>query len=183
MISIRTVSTGKFIRFIKPDLNLNNSEYGICQIRISYRGYIIIVARCKVWKLEKNDFLIVYSINNELIACKDSGDTINSLVLDESGYQIVAGGKSGKIMKYDILSLNAQDMLEDLDPELQSTETVLKELLATTTLITSLGITYQENCQQLLVGLSTGEFYTYKDSPRVTGGKIFDTLQGLIIGK
>jgi len=182
-ISIRIGSSGKFVRIIKPDLFLGEMDYAINQIRISYRGYILILARCKYPRLELSDYFLVYSINGEFIAKASSDDLINAIVLDETGYQFIAGGKTGKIYRVDLLSLSSHDILEDLDAQLPDVGKILHHFLSTTTAITAMELTRQENFQQLLIGLSTGELYSLKYSPRVTSGRLFDNLQGLIISK
>ncbi len=182
-ISLRVASTGKFFRIIKPDLHLNDNDYAINQVRLSYRGYVMVLARCKYPKLELHDYYLVYSINGESIAVRDADDTINAVTFDETGYQFITGGKSGRIYRVDLLSLKWHDILEDLDADLPETENILRHFLSSITAITALELTKQENYQQLLIGLSTGEFYTLKYSPRLTSGRLFDNLQGLIISK
>eukprot|EP00826_Nyctotherus_ovalis_P011874 TRINITY_DN13094_c0_g4_i1.p1 TRINITY_DN13094_c0_g4~~TRINITY_DN13094_c0_g4_i1.p1 ORF type:complete len:628 (-),score=162.48 TRINITY_DN13094_c0_g4_i1:170-2053(-) len=182
-VALRVASTGQFVRLIKPTLFLSDNDYAINQIRLSYRGYVLVLARCKYPRLELSDYFLVYSVNGEEVARSSADDTINAMLLDETGFQFVAGGKCGKIYRVDLLSLESHDLLEYLDEHLGDIRKILHHFLSTSTAITALELTKQENCQQLLIGLSTGELYTLKYSPRVTSGKLFDNLQGLILSK
>lgn len=178
-IALREISNWKFLRLLHPNLIFNKIEYVISHVRLSPRGYVVIVARAKL--TEAFDIIIVQSINGEFIKQMETNDNINCLILDETGYYFLTGGRTGKISKYDIITLEAFDLLEDLDGELPGIERSLQELLSTNNSITALAMTKKESCQQLLIGTSSGEFFSYKYSPRLTGGKIFDTLQGLIV--
>ena len=182
-ISLRMGSTGKFVRIVKPDLYVGMTEYVINKVRLSHRGYILIHTRCKYLKLEMNDYYLVYSLNGEEIAKRSADDTINSLVMSETGYSFISGGKTGKIYGVDLLSLEIRNMLEDLDNQFVDVDKILRHILSSSTAITALRLTKQENYQQLLIGLSTGELYTLKYSPRVLSGNLFNNLQGLIISK
>jgi len=179
-ISIRTITTGKFVRIIYPNLLIKNTQYEISHVRISFRGYIVILARAKNLRSIEGDYKLIYSINGELIYAEQTKDVINSIVMAENGYEFITGGNTGRLLKHNIVNPGTVSILESLDPHQLGVELTLNELLASDTAITALGLTKQEGCQQLLIGLSTGAFYTYKFSPRLIGSKIFDSLQGLI---
>lgn len=171
-IALRVVSTGKFVRLVKPELHLGGTEYALNQVRLSYRGYILVLCRCKYPKLDINDYILVYSINGECIKQAPVEDIVNAISLDESGYQFVTGGKSGRLYRFDLLSLECSDMLELLDEQLLDIEEILKHILSSSTSITAFGLTKQEKFQQLLIGLNTGELYSFKYSPR----RMFDNF-------
>eukprot|EP01022_Parablepharisma_sp_SALTPOND_P027116 TRINITY_DN657_c0_g1_i1.p1 TRINITY_DN657_c0_g1~~TRINITY_DN657_c0_g1_i1.p1 ORF type:complete len:1837 (-),score=222.25 TRINITY_DN657_c0_g1_i1:2911-8421(-) len=179
-IALRTISGGKFIRLIKPVLTYHNLPFEISHLRLSHRGYVVIIAKCKVHRGGEGDYISVYSINGEEICMKKLGDIINAIVMSENGYEFITGGKLGKLFKYNIVTLEESDMLERLDGNHLGIEKILNELLDTDTAITAMDLTNQDGCQQLLLGTNKGAFYSYKYSPRLIGSKIFGTLQGLI---
>lgn len=183
-ICIRMFSTGKIVKIIYPQPTIiNPEEYQISFVRLSFRGYLIVIMKHINFRIDGYDYIFVYTINGELIASSVVEEKINALVIDDSGYNLITGGTSGNIMKYDILSLKSDNMLLNVDENLIGIEETLKEFLSDNAVITSLDLTAQENCQQLLIGNSKGHLFAYKFSPRLLGNKIFDTLHGLIIGK
>ena len=107
-ICLRTISTGKFIRLIKPNTKLNSTEHTISKIMLSYRGYLILAKQKE--HLETNDIILVYSINGEFINATDSEDCINSVIIDESGYMFIVGGKTDRLLCYDLISLEFNDL-------------------------------------------------------------------------
>ncbi len=179
-IALRTISSGKFVRLIRPALFQRGVQLEISHVRLSYRGYIILIAKCKNRKLRENDYMMTFSINGEEICVKQESDLVHALIMDESGYQMVTGGMNGRLLIHNILTLDVTNMLEMLDGEQANIEETLGELLGSGTAITAMELTQQDSCQQLLIGLSTGSFYTYKYSPRLIGSKIFETLHGIM---
>lgn len=179
-VALRTISEGKFVRIIRPQLVQRGVAFEISHVRLSHRGYVVILAKCKNHKLAETDYIMTFSINGEEISVQQEKDIIYALILDESGYQLVTGGRSGRLLRHNILALNEiADLLEVLDGQQAKIEDTLHEMLDSGAAITAMELTRQEGCQQLLIGLSTGSFYTYKFSPRLIGSKIFETLQGI----
>lgn len=182
-VSIRKTSTGKYLRSLTPKADINSESYDIRLVRLSYRGYILIVLKHTLSRIEASDYLMVYSINGEYVIGKKVEDKIYSALLDETGYTLVTGGSSGKINKYDFISLTPYDMLLDLDPELQGIAAILDEFLKDNAFITALELSPQENIQQLLIGNNMGQLYSFKYSPQLLGKVIFGYLKGLVFGK
>lgn len=156
-ISLRVISTGKFVKLLKPNFELSNKEYTIKQIRLSHRGYILILARDKT---ELNDYYLVYSINGEKIKVSQANDKISSVLLDESGYKFIAGGKAGSLTIYDLLSLESQSLHPDLEAE-NGKKLALKD--SDNHSITTLAITRKENHQQLFIGMSNGSIFALRN--------------------
>eukprot|EP00826_Nyctotherus_ovalis_P045800 TRINITY_DN5101_c0_g1_i1.p1 TRINITY_DN5101_c0_g1~~TRINITY_DN5101_c0_g1_i1.p1 ORF type:complete len:756 (+),score=110.20 TRINITY_DN5101_c0_g1_i1:92-2269(+) len=164
LIVLRKASNGKFISVMKPD-GINAAEYTISHIRLSYRGYIIIVSKSK----EAKDIISVYSVNGERICHRATQDSISSLVLSEDGYEFITGGRFGHLLRYRLLNLQCSDVLEDVAKEYPETAQVLREFSAWSPMITALNLTMREGSQQLLIGLNTGTLFAYKYSPRLIG--------------
>ncbi len=182
-VALRMISNSKLVRFIHVPQTISGAEYAVSHVRLSPQGYVVLVVKPRNSQTELNDHLLVYGINGELVRCAETADSIGCILLDETGYFAVTGGASGRLSKYDILALDEVNLLNDLDAGFPGLERSLQELLSSGASITALALTKKENCQQLLIGLSSGELLAYKYSPRLAGGKIFDALQGLIIGK
>ena len=148
-IILRAISTGKFIRFIKPNINFNFIEYAIHQIKLSYRGYIIILVKQKS-RCATNDFLIVYSINGELINIRNTEDCISSLVIDESGYKFIIGGKRERLLCYDLITLEYNDLALNL----HENKKVFEQLFSNNAEISDMALI--KKGQELLIGSSNG---------------------------
>lgn len=175
-IVIRLGSNNRFIRQIelKSLVNLENSN--ITQIRLTKAGYIVIFTR---YRNIMKDTIIVCSINGEFINIQETDDYINSAVFDESGYQMITGGKIGKLLRYDILTLKCTNLLLDLDDEYPDIDKHISSILSEKNSITSLELTKQENFQNLLIGLSNGEIFALRrKSTRLTEDKLLKNLKG-----
>ena len=167
-IIIRSILTGKFVRQIKCSLTINNMLYEITHIRLSYRGYVVIIAKAK----DKSN-IIVYSINNESICSKEIADIIQTVIISENGYEIITGSKSARLMKYDLLTLEETDLFQLIDYKEPNMFQTVTEFVSKNYSITAMEMTKQEGIQQLLIGLNSGAFYTYKYSTRLIGDALF----------
>ena len=187
-VILRTFNTGKYLKSFTLPLAFTPVDtkllkiYNVLKIRLSPRGYIVAICRCREQKLAFKDYLAVYSQNGDLIIANDSREIINAFVISEIGYEFIIGTASGKIILYNLLTLTGKDIYEELDQRLTNLKQLLDRIMATGISVMSLALTPREDCQQLLIGLNTGEFYSYKVSPRITGGKALDALHGLIVG-
>lgn len=166
-IVIRSILTGKYIRQIKCPLTISNAGYEISHVRLSFRGYVVIIVKCK----DKSN-IIIYSINNERICSKEVKDIIHTVIITENGYEFVTGSKAGKLVKYDLLTLADTDLLMLIDIKEPGINENLTELLSNNS-ITAMEMTKQEGIQRLLIGLSSGAFYTYKFSTKTIGDILF----------
>lgn len=161
-ITLREISTGALVRLIQPNLKVSTNEYIINQIRLSYRGYILILAKQKTYVPESMDIFFVYSINGELIKILNANDCINTLLFDESGYQFIAGGKSMNINCYDLLSLSFNLLRLDLE-DIQNRSPNSKHAFLIDSPVSAFGMI--KKGQQLLIGLSNGNLGFIKASP------------------
>ncbi len=147
VVILRIATTGKLLAHIKTQTVFARVEYRPVLVRLSSRGYFVMLLRPKELVSKNTDYLLVYSIYGELIKAKDSNDRLNALVFDESGCWFVAGGRNGQLVRYPLLTLEPIE-LEPAVPE------------AHRAAITALALTKQENYQQLFVGFSNGYIYT-----------------------
>eukprot|EP01022_Parablepharisma_sp_SALTPOND_P023076 TRINITY_DN4786_c0_g1_i1.p1 TRINITY_DN4786_c0_g1~~TRINITY_DN4786_c0_g1_i1.p1 ORF type:complete len:1362 (+),score=136.82 TRINITY_DN4786_c0_g1_i1:10189-14274(+) len=178
IVTLRIISTGKFFRRIKPELG---GEYTINQIRLSPRGYMLIISKPKS-KTEQNYLLTVYSINGEKVASKQALGTVNCVLMDETGYQFITGGSGGMLYRFDLLSLDSCNMLNLLSEGFVKRNEVLEHITSGPNTVTALGMTAQEGPQQLLIGVSSGEVLLYQQKKKVDTGKICDSIHGLLSG-
>lgn len=162
MIILRLISTCSFIRMIKPDLQISKEKLTIKQLKLSSMGYIVIILRPLLHETQE-DIIAVFSINGELIQCKKTKEIIHAMLIDATGYQILTGGSSGNIIVYDLLSLARQILNEKIDN--QCMDQYLRQV-PSGSCITSLQIVKLEKCQELVIGLQTGELYTMKCNPK-----------------
>ncbi len=161
-VALRSINTGKFVRIVRVALSFDGVDFLINKVRLSPRGYILIMARARSSKSERCDQILVYSINGERIKTKKSVGAINSLVLDESGYQFIAGGSGAMLYRYDLLSLESYNLFETLNQGSEATNRTLQQLLTVTPTITALAMSGAENFQNLFIGLNTGDVLIYK---------------------
>lgn len=178
-IVLRDLLTGRFFKIIKPKLKHQNQDYEISHIRLSYRGYVIIVAKIKEETKQDSNLLMVYSINGEEICMKEIGYIIQVIILDDTGYYIVVGGKRGILLSYNLITLESKDLIESLKKEKLEKE-VLKEFMDPNSCITALQLKTQERFQQLFIGLNTGSLFVYKFTSKLVEEKIFVSLKGLL---
>jgi len=170
-ICVRLISTGKFLcRINLIQIMKTASEFKLKILRISFRGYIIAIF--ENYKTQQ-DLISVTNINGDLIKYVQTTEKIFSIVLDESGYYFITGGSSGKLMHYDLITLNAKNLLTLVDAKITGLVSTLSEFLEESTVITSLELTPLEGCQQLLIGTNKGNLYSYRYSPRIIGKKIY----------
>ncbi len=105
-VAVRQISSGKLISRFKIKVKSIHSGYAPFLVRLSSRGYIIIVERCYDGIMPHTDRLLVYGINGDCIKTLDSKDYIYSLmVVPDNGYQFLVAGKAGQLLVYDLLSL------------------------------------------------------------------------------
>ena len=162
-IALRAVSSGKFFRRIQVNLTHETSEFFITQVRLSARGYLLVLARPKVPHDGRCDRMLVYSINGEFIKAKNANGAINCVVINETGYQFITGGSGGTILRYDLLTLNMeQDLLSTLDQSYAESVSNLSKLLISKPSITALALNSVHMYQTLFIGLSSGEMLIYK---------------------
>jgi WD40 repeat protein len=181
-IVIRVMSTGKFVQLIQPTLHIADTQYVLNQVRFSWRGYVLAVARARAGKSKESDCLLVYSLNGELMRLREAGEVVNCIVMDGSGYNFITGGDSCKLTHYDLLSLESLDLITALNQPSQGLDPVFHTLFNTQAVITALALTKQENYQQVLIGLSTGHLLSYKHSHQAASIKLMDSLQNYIAG-
>jgi len=163
-IVLRRATDGYLLRIIKPELTFDNTHYVISHIRLSFRGYIVLIGKCK--RGLENDYMSTYSVNGEEIAKREVGMIGNVIVMSEDGYEFIVGGKSGMLMRYKLLTLKEHNMFEYLDTFHKTSSSVIIEFTNSNPSITAMSLTPLENFQQLIIGTSTGMFYVYKYSPR-----------------
>ena len=139
-ITIRRIYNGTLIRIIKSLLKPQ-------VVRLSYRGYIIIITNCFT---ENKGCLFVYSLNGELISTKPINYISSSIVMSKEGDKFIIGGDNGNIMKYDIHTLEETDMLKN--------NTCPRD----TPCITSMCLTLNKGPKQLLLATTSGTIYSLK---------------------
>jgi len=178
-VVLRVISTGKFLRIIKK---VDNEEYGIHMIRLSMRGYILVVLRSK-FKQTLDDQLAVYSINGELIKSTIMHGKVNSIIIDEMGYQFITGGNSGMLYRFDLLSLENEGMLDKIDKFFIEKNPVLNKLLNSGTSITALNLVTNENGDQFLViGMNSGNVLMFQYVNRAAAEKMWSRINKIISG-
>jgi hypothetical protein len=155
------------------------AQYNIIQVRLSVRGYLLIIARLKHNKSFRKDLIIVYSTNGEKINSSEAPGLINSIVFDESGYQFIVGGPN-LLMRYDILSLEPHNMIG----ELRVISSKKKEIsLSSKDVITTLTLTKQESFQKLIIGTTTGKLFAINRVQALEESKILQSLTDMVSPK
>ena len=64
-IALRGGFNRKFVRLVKPELHLGGTEYALNQVRLSYRGYILVLCHVNIlnWTLMIISSFIVSTAN------------------------------------------------------------------------------------------------------------------------
>jgi len=145
-VVLRRISDGKFIRRIKP-----KTTNRITHVRLSYRGYLIIITEHK-----ETTRIFSFTINGESLAEVNLQGTVKGFVMSETGYEFIVAGNA--LLKYDLLTLESHNLLENLSPELKK---IKRELVGNRITVLSLVV---KEVQELLLGTSKGEIYVYKAS-------------------
>ena len=129
LIIARTASSGKYL------CSINSLEDGELKLmRLSFRGYIIAAFSC----LNKTSAVLTMTINGELVSKVYMEETINTLIIDKIGYNIIIA--HSKLILYNFISLESKDLLKE-----ELADITALELLSHNTLLiaTNTGIIYQ----------------------------------------
>ena len=175
-IVIRKIYNGKFVRKVKPEFISKGIPLMISHVRFSHRGYFVVLGKYIRSSSNQENCIAVFSINGEAIKMKKVQNSATTIVISENGYEFTIGGEAYSLIKYKLLTLEGHNMLNDLDETYPGTKESLNELILNSPVITALNLTIQEGCQELLIGMDTGDFDVYKYSPRLIGNKVFDTI-------
>ena len=171
-ITIRRICNGMLVRVINVE-----DEVEISHIRVSSRGYIVVILKVKD---SKGDVINVYSINGEKIIAKHVKDRINAIVMNKDGYEFLTGGRLKHIYKYNLITLEEIDMLILIDAKQKEIKNILSKFMEDKSEITAMSLTSKKGHQQLLIGTSTGSLYTYKYSSRLIGEKVIKSFQNIM---
>jgi len=162
-VVVRRIFDGKLVQVITPKVNC---YFMISHVRFSYRGYIVIIRKYENILEDTHDGIFVYSINGELVKCIKVYDWITSIVISETGYELIIGVKSGKLKKYELLSLESKNLLEDIDKTHPQAKQTIEDLPKFKFNITAINLSKQEGYQNLLIGTSGGAVYSLRVSSK-----------------
>lgn len=108
LVSLRMISTGKFVSLINPVKLSAREEFKLRFIRLSFRGYAIAVLSSP-----NSNAIVVTTINGVLVSNVECNYTINTIIVHDLGYSFIAGGSNGKLLVYDLISLKASKLLSE----------------------------------------------------------------------
>lgn len=178
ILALRRIPDGGFVRTVKVGNYHKERVYEVSHVRLSHRGYVVVVKKCKSCKQRDVDYIEIFSINGNKVASKEAKDVVNSLVMSENGYEFIVGGRRGHLTKYSLTTLEETEMLMLLHEQDSRVEKALMKFKGAA--ITSMKLTPQKGYQQLLLGTSTGALYTFKYNSRLIGEKLFGKLKGAL---
>ena len=146
LLSLRTITSGRFICLVNP-VTLLKERLKLKLVRLSYRGYIVAVLSSIN---NSSDRIVVMTINGALIATSICDYKINSIVIDELGYNLIAGGSNSKLLTYDLITLRAKDTIT----RGQFAKLLTKEDIE----ITDIELVKEEEI--IVIGTTKGELYS-----------------------